>query len=184
MTRQQFLDEVISFDDLFQFCYDNGYEDCLEDICDQESLNEDVGQDIGEYISSHSWRELRDVLDDIPTGYYYYRRIGWMEYEGADDEFEDYKIDVLSRCDRNRDWDEEEEEDESVYETGGTDEDEDKPAPDEEFSVQVLIQICGRRADDYVEELRKKQEAENAAFNGFVNSYAAKNKLPEPVSWN
>lgn len=189
MTRQQFMDEVTDFDELFQFCDENGYEDALEDIYHQDALDEYVESEISEYIRRHSWRELRDALDDIPTGYNYYRCTGWLEYDGADDEFEYYKDQVLECCDRNGDWDDEEEEEEDYYGPDtffGVDQEdeEEESAPDEEFSVQVLIQICGRRSDDYVEELRKKQEAENAAFNGFVNSYAAKNKLPEPASWN
>ena len=47
--------------------------------------------------NSDGWRDLRNMLNDIPTGYDYYIRDEYDEFrEADDDEFEDYKSSVIA----------------------------------------------------------------------------------------
>lgn len=127
MTRQEFIDSVNSFYDLIDFCNDYGCDIC-EDIVDDDTMDDYINEEIGDFYGS--WRELRDLLSDIPTGYEYYRRDGRLDYVWMDNnDFESYKDDVLSWAD-----------DAEVFETEEEDEDDDG----ENESVEIY-----HREDNY-----------------------------------
>lgn len=63
MTRNDFLNDVTEWWELLDFCSDEGCNIC-EDIIDSDQLDEDT---------NYSWRDIRDSLSEIPTGYGYYR---------------------------------------------------------------------------------------------------------------
>lgn len=110
MTRQEFIDSVNSFYDLIDFCNDERCYLC-EDVIDDDQLDECVEEDIAEY--GRGWRGLRDWLADIPTGYEYYRRDGAFDYVWLDDQdFENYKQDVLEWADEANVFEEEEKDEE------------------------------------------------------------------------
>jgi len=140
MTRSYFVDYVTGWYELLDLCSDEGCNVC-EDIIDDDQLDEWVESDIQN--GSYNWRELRDFLYDIPTGYDYYRCDGSFDYVGMDDDdFEDYKERVLDWMDENGEWDDEEDEEEekSFYPEL---EPEEEPAAQEDFSVTELIGMCG-----------------------------------------
>jgi len=111
MTRQEWIDSIEDFDDLKRFCWENSVcEEDLNDVIDEDQLDEYVNEDVND--TGRSWRDLRDALNDIPTGSYWYRCNGSFDYDALDDsDYRDYKSDVLSYLDGIDFFDGEEEED-------------------------------------------------------------------------
>lgn len=89
MTRNDFLNDVTEWWELLDFCSDEGCNIC-EDIIDSDQLDEYVEEDIRD--TNYSWRDIRDSLSEIPTGYGYYRMNGSFDYDGMDEnDFDSYK---------------------------------------------------------------------------------------------
>lgn len=148
MTRNYFLDYVADWDELIELCRDYDCGIC-EDIIDDDTLDEYVDSDISG--CDCDWRSLRDYLSGIPTGYDYYRCDGLFDYVGLDDgDFEDYKSRVLDWMDEDELWDaeegEEEEDEEDFdpdYNFSSPSDPEESPVEEEDFSVSVLMSMCG-----------------------------------------
>lgn len=84
MTREEWLDSIDDLCELRDFCLENQIlEDEFYDIFTYDSLEDYVRDDM-QYNDTGSWIQLRDYLDDIPTGYEWYRRNGAFDYEGLD----------------------------------------------------------------------------------------------------
>lgn len=149
MTRSYFLDYVTDWYELIDLCRDYDCDIC-EDIIDDDQLDDYVLEDINN--SERSWRDIRDFLSDIPTGYEYYRCDGTFDYVGLDEsDFEDYKSRVLDWMDEDSLWDaEEEDEDEGDFDPNEVDffspgpesEPEEPPVEEEDFSVSELMCMC------------------------------------------
>lgn len=110
MTRQEWIDDITDFSDLINFCEENGYQDdtARSIFCDYD-LDSWVEDDIRD--CDYGWRSLRDSLSDIPDGYDWYRRDGFFDYVGlTQDDFDDWKSDVLSELDDDDFFEDEEEE--------------------------------------------------------------------------
>ncbi len=165
MTRNEFLEDVTSFGDLKDFCYN---EDCnlLEDVYDEEGRDDYINECLMDWARDDTWQELYDRLNGIPTGYNWYRYDEYGDWCGLDDEdFEEYKNDVLEWADDNGVWDDDEEDTDEDYFEGEPEDDD--PAPEEEdFSVGDLIGMCvvtlgtiqsedARRAREEEEEFRR-----------------------------
>lgn len=77
--------------DLYNFCANNrGYDHVIEDIYAEDALDDFVNNEVINYTD---WRDLYNFLDDIPTGYDWYRIDCYGDITGIDDsEFEDIKI--------------------------------------------------------------------------------------------
>lgn len=114
MTRQEFIDNIQYWSELLEFCSDEGCNYC-EDIYDSDQWNDSINDDVYEMAGTSSWRTILDVLqgyDDL-SGYDYYRRDDYGEWHGLDeDDFSEYKYDVLGWGDDGEIWDEDEEEEE------------------------------------------------------------------------
>lgn len=114
MTRQEFIDEVTSFYELYSFCSDEEIYGVLENYFDCDSLDEEIDYDVSENRDL-SWRDLRDYLNEIDPEYDFYEKCGSFEYYGYNDggeTFEELKQEVLDIADE-RDLFEKEEEDET-----------------------------------------------------------------------
>ena len=110
MTRNEFIDNITEWYELKDFCSDFDCDVC-EDIYDDDDYDDIVEEDIRDAIADYGWRDIRDFLGNLPSGYYYYRRNSAFDYDGLDDDdFEDYKEDVLEWGDDYGAWDDEEEE--------------------------------------------------------------------------
>ena len=109
MTRQEFIDDVNTWGDLFSFCSDEGCE-LLEDVYDVDGFVEAVQCDVDK--SDYGWMDLKDYLDNLPDycGGTMYRRNWLFDYEMLDDDFdfEPYKEDVLRWADDYGRFDDEE----------------------------------------------------------------------------
>lgn len=123
MTRQEFIDDVTTWYELLEFCYD---EDCniCEDIVDSDMYDEYIDDELYDKIrnSGDKWWEIKDWLNGIPTGYDYYDRYNECGVDEYD--FDHYKDDVLDWGDSNEVWDEDEEEEEDFEEDFDEEEDE------------------------------------------------------------
>ena len=110
MTRSEFLDNITEWYELKDFCNDFDCDVC-EDIYDDDDYDDCVEEDIRDAIADYGWRDIRDFLGNLPSGYDYYRRNSTLDYDGlGDDDFEDYKEDVLEWGDDYGVWEDEEEE--------------------------------------------------------------------------
>lgn len=123
MTREDFIENIQSWEDLISFCSDYGCDYC-KDVYDDDQRDDYINEDLVDMArNSDDWRDLRNMLNDIPTGYDYYIKDDYDEFREADnDDFEDYKSSVLEWGDDGDVWDEDEEED--YY-----DDEDEEPAP-------------------------------------------------------
>ena len=101
MTRNEFLDTVNDWYELIEFCNDVGCSYC-DDVYSEESMNDDINERLTDWAQECTWQELYSRLDDIPSGYDYYRCNDYGGWESLDDsDFDDYKDDVLEWMDNN-----------------------------------------------------------------------------------
>lgn len=118
MTRQEFIDNIDTVGELIDFCDEHGCYEC-EDIYSEDGMDDYINEScLGGWARNNSWRDLLNILNDLPTGWDWYHMDEYGEWYGVDDDdFEDYKQRVLEWGDNNYAWDtEEEEEDEELEE--------------------------------------------------------------------
>jgi len=113
VTRQEFIDDITTMSALLDFCYE---EDCsvCEDVYSEEAMDDYINENcLVDWARSNSWYGLRDMLNDLPTGYDWYYVNEYGDFEGVDDYvLEDFKDRVLEWAEDNDVFDQEEEEDE------------------------------------------------------------------------
>ena len=168
MTRNEFIDNITEWYELKDFCNDFDCDVC-EDIYDDDDY---VEEDIRDAIADYGWRDIRDFLGNLPSGYYYYRRNSAFDYDGLDDDdFEDYKADVLEWGDDYGAWDDEEEEDEEYADADDDfldsleeEPDEDETIEEEDFSIDDLIGMCSVVFVAIQNDEVEKQQEEDEAF--------------------
>jgi len=174
MTRNDFIENIIEWWHLLEFCSD---EDCsvCEDIYHDDDLDNMIDEDICNAVTDGmGWREVRDRLCDIDRSYDYYVSEGYMVYAGLnDDDFERYKSDVLDWMDRYGGWDEDDEdgdfdEDDMLPFEEPADESNDEgdyQEPEEEFSVTELVSMCILDVTIQQSEDAKKKANEQAEID-------------------
>ncbi len=166
MTRDYFIEEVTTWSELLEFCGEEGCYTC-EDIIYSDDLDELLCNDISEAIRHDTWTEIRDALDSIETGYDFYVIRGTFNYEGADDDFDYYKDEVLEWGDYNDKWDEPEDEEDAVFgepvEDCEESELQEEPLEDEDFSVGELVGFCGV----VLTAIRSKEEKDDECEEAF-----------------
>lgn len=164
MTRQEFLDDVCDFSELREFCYDNDCGIC-DDIYDDESKDDYINEHLSDMADD--WRSLYRILDDIPTGYDYYRLDDYGDFNGLDDDdFEDYKDEVLEWMDNNEYWDEDEDDEEEYFppeDEYSEGEDDDESCEEDMQPVDELFSLCSEQlrvidAKEKAEEQRSNEE--------------------------
>ena len=117
MTRSDFLENATTFGELIDVCNDaevwHIYEN--EDILTADEYDTRVKEDISSSWDSMQWREIGDLLSELPDydRCAYYIGIACLEYRAADeDDFDRLKQTVLEHFDADDLWDEEEPEEE------------------------------------------------------------------------
>lgn len=180
MTRQQFIETVTQWWELKEVCEDHGCPVC-DEVYDEEGMDNEINYSVSEYAGDYSWYDLRDKLDDIPSGYDAYHASGSFDWEGlTPEDFDDYKNDVLDWMDDNGYWDEEEPEEEprQPYENPFDDEEElpledaEEPfAPAEEaFSAMELFGMCSASLITIQQEKLRQEQEMKEAFRQYVNA--------------
>lgn len=167
MTRQEFLDDVCDFSELRDFCYDNDCGIC-DDVYDDESKDDYINEHFSDMADdADGWQSLYRTLDDIPTGYDYYRLDDYGDFNGLDDDdFEDYKNDVLEWMDDNEYWDEDEDDEEEYFppeEEYSEEEDDEELCEEDMQPVDELFSLCSEQlrvidAKEKAEEQRSNEE--------------------------
>lgn len=163
MTRQQFIDEVNDWWELIDFCNDEGCSYC-DDVYSEESRDDYINEELVDMArDADSWSSLLDTLNDITTGYDYYRRTDYGDWEGLGDyEFSDYKDDVLEWGDNNDIWEEDEEE---PLPEDDADDVEFEPEP---ISLGELMGACSSQLHQIGQDAQNKVAADDEAFEVFV----------------
>lgn len=117
MTRQEFLDDVTTFDELNSFCIDIGYDLQEDGAYSEEEYDDYIDEEVYETARENDWRYLREWLSNLPDGYDFYFRDDWGEWEGRScREIDDLKENVLEYADENDLFDVEDEEVEEYIE--------------------------------------------------------------------
>lgn len=168
MTRQEFIDDVTSWSELIEFCGDNGCY-CCEDVYDEYDRDSYINENLVDMArNADNWESLKETLEDITTGYDYYRRDDGGEWYGLDDsDFDDYKDDVLEWADDHDVFEDEEEEDPDDY-FCEDDEDDDFVAPEEPMSIGELLGACSSQLTNINNASREAEAEEAAKFELFV----------------
>lgn len=167
MTRQEFIDDVTSWSELIDFCYDQDCDIC-EDIYSEEAKDDHFNNDLVEMArNANDWEELLETLNDIPTGYDYYICNEYDEFRGADeDDFDSYKDDVLEWMDDGEYWDEYDEEEEPEEYIDPEDE---VPVEKEDVSFAELFTTCSSQVQklesDKIENAAAAEQEEATAFD-------------------
>lgn len=105
MTKREFENDITTISELVDFCSDEGYD--LE-VYDEYGRDEWIDEGLMDKARDMSWQALLSELQDIPTGYDYYRYDDG-EWSGVDDyDFQDLKDEVEEWMDEWGRWDEEE----------------------------------------------------------------------------
>lgn len=111
MTRDEFFEEVTDWGELLSFCYNNGYDDYVEDVYSEESRDEEIHNDLNERFYDDSWQSIMDYLDGIPCDYDYYRKDDYGDWYGLDIyDFRERRDELVEALDNNDFWDEPEDE--------------------------------------------------------------------------
>lgn len=169
MTRSEFIEDITSWGELLEFCSEEDCDVC-ENIHDDSELDTIMNDYIAEYAREYDWYALRDYLREIPTGYSFYRENGMFDWDGLDDDdFDDYKDDVLRWADNNDVFEEEDEEGETEHnEQPVAEEPEDPPIEDEDFTFDELFGLCAQTFNSIQAASRQQAEAALAEFENFV----------------
>lgn len=117
MTRQEFIDRINDFDGLLYFCNNESLENDLDwyyNIYGYYEMREKVEEDITEALNSNYWCYIRDMLNVIPDRGDYFERVGILAYNCIDNDFDQFKNDVLRYADARGLWEEDETETKTV----------------------------------------------------------------------
>lgn len=172
MTRNEFINDIDTWWDLIDFCREEDCDVC-EDVISDDDLSDYIEEDIENAAhDGMSWQEIRDRLNDLDTSYDYYVNDGYMIYNGLDndDDFEEFKSNVLDWMDSYGEWDEDEED------TGCLPEDEDTANQNSEDTAPLEVEFAVTELMVFDGELTLKDKggiSDNEAFRiatGIVNS--------------
>jgi len=122
-----------SVGDLMSFCWDNNYDELVEDIYSSDGYDEYIGSCVDDYASDHGWRELGDYIDEFPDPYEYEYWIndGWGDFYGLEKGDENFN-ELIEELERHlieddffelSDEDEEDEDDECIADDSTEDDD-------------------------------------------------------------
>ena len=185
MTRQNFIDSINYWSELLEFCYDEDCDVC-EDIYSEDARDGRINEDLVDMARDNNWREMYDILDSIPEGHNYYRQDGYGDWVGVDDEFNDYKNQVLEWMDDGGYWeeeDEEEEDDTDFFAEELAREREaaqhfadDERVEDEDFTVGDLINMCSMTFVAIQKDIARREIEESKTFSQYVNT-----NIPKPI---
>lgn len=142
MTRDEFC-ELREWSDIIDFCREYNLSFC-DYVYDSEAYDDEINEELERRAQEDSWYEVKDWLDSLDSGYDYYIKDGWGDFEGASNgDFDRICEEILDYCDDEGLWDEEEEEEEPeeyLVDEEATEEDEDDDVEVEEgCSIEDLF---------------------------------------------
>lgn len=169
MTRQEFIDNVENIDELREFCDEIDYD--LEGVYTEEDRDERILDEVSDMVHDCNWYDIRNFLDNQPTGYDFYYCDDWNEWEGRNyTDIDDFKNAVLEYCDDNGLFDEEEEEEIEEFE-------EDEEDDEEPVELGCDMNDFFNSGNDTMRQIRERAEAEareyDEAMQKFLNTKIA-----------
>lgn len=174
MTRDEFLNNVTCWDDLIDFCHD---ENC--DICDyvysEDAKNEYFDQEMRDLADEYNWEDMLSFLQDVPDGYDYYIRDDYDDWSPAgDNDFVNYKDDVLEWGDESDAWEEDNDIEEEYFPPEDEEiDDEEYSELDEGMSVDELFIDCASVVQIMADEKECEIAQVNKAFNELLTEATA-----------
>lgn len=108
MTREEFIEDICSFGDLREFCWDNRLSS-MDYIKDSDEIDEYIDELLYEFVRTDGWQDIRGWLNNIDDSYDWYDTedgiVGLTQWN-----FDEYKERVLQEGDGDEIWDDEEDE--------------------------------------------------------------------------
>lgn len=156
MTREEFFEMCTSFGELVDFCNEEDLDELIEDVYSDGALDDYLNDYYYERMSNgSSWYEIRDEMNDVPTGYdWYIMDYNYGEIIGCGDcEFEDLQNRIVERMDEDELWDEPEPESEEP-------EYEEPCVPDEEAEEVDIGELISLNQTFIITATKKKEEPE------------------------
>lgn len=121
MRREEYENEVTSWEDIVDLCNETGYYEPIEGIWDHDDMAAAIEERIPSYLRYNSWTDLRSDLEEIYSdGEYYRQGDGDLEFYCVDDddyEFGEAKETLLRILDENNYFEEDEVADEPEEKT-------------------------------------------------------------------
>ena len=146
MTREQFEENVVDFDNLIEFCNSYGYASFVEDIYSEASYDDYIDEELSDMVRTERWWDVRDFLDNVESGFEWYFRDEWGDWEGLTDDDIDSWVEDLTSMLEDDDFFESEEDEEELVEDFETElesiKDRLTPIEEEDFSIDELFAGC------------------------------------------
>lgn len=118
MTKQEFIEKIVDVESLFEFCSEYGYESYTDCLYSSDAYDEYLEDDFAEAIRNNSWREVRDMMNNIDDPYdesWWVRDDDYYEFSPADDEWlQDTRNELLEELEDDEFFEEEDEDDEEL----------------------------------------------------------------------
>ena len=172
MLRDEFIDNVTTWNELVDFCEEEGLSFC-DELCGEDSFNEWIDGNLVSWAHEHSWQDLMSMLNNYDSicGADYYL---WDDYEGGyrradDSDFDDIKNTVIEFMDEDSRWDDSDEDEEEEEYEPEPDPDDVEPTPEEDFSFGEMFTAgvgCVRAINEKALEAARQQDK---AFAEFAN---------------
>ena len=100
MTREEFIENVSDMWELRNFCDENNMYECLDGYYDRDQADDYICDLIRDKVNHVSWEDIKDMLDNIPSGYDWYKDDDYdILAPLTDDDFEYLRNDILEQLD-------------------------------------------------------------------------------------
>lgn len=171
MRRQEFIDEVTTWDELLSAADELREYDLLSDIYSDEARNDWINESLMDWARELDWQDMLGRLSDFNSDSSEWWQLDdygeWNAVSDGDDYFEDMKSELLEIGDDNSAWDDAEEgeedtEDEELFD----------PEPDleidEDQSVGDFFVECNSVFKTIEEKIREDRTNEERSFKDFI----------------
>jgi len=172
MTRQEYYEQTETLCDIIEVASEYGH--WAESIVNEDNYYSCVNSDLYDMVTDggYDWEEVREYLDNIPTGYELYTCDGWLCYEPVNMTVEEIRDDLFDYLWENGYIDEEDEENEdSPIDIDYDEELEDVLYDDacdfsagETISIDVLMVAAHAEFQEIQTKREKEQKKLNEAF--------------------
>lgn len=160
MTKEWFNENVTSFGSLIDAARELGCDDLVENIYTEDGMDDTINECyLMDWARYRSWRELLDILSELPTGCEWYFCDDSGDWNGLDDyDFEQWKTEIREEAEYRGLFDDEEEEEEDDVEEEewhpcpriGQDRTEEPEEPAEQPDLDGIFQVIGTSIDSAV----------------------------------
>lgn len=145
MTRLEFSENIRTIGNIIEFCWDNNYDEFVEDIIPSDRLDERVCDIIREMTYNTSFVAIRNFLNDIEPGYGYYREDTYFSIGHlTDDDFCDMRDELYERLEDDGFFEEDGEDGDveaQYFENENAQMDKDKEVEDSEVSDDAFLSL-------------------------------------------